>query len=136
MVENAEEEFDEFQKLEESIHIDHLSNIHTELKQINEKELNALSRVIKDKNGNIIDELHKTIPILTKYERARVLGVRTKQINNGSKIFVENENNIIDGYNLALLELKQGKIPYIIQRPLPSGASEYWKLSDLELIDF
>ena len=44
--------------------------------------------------------------------------------------------NIIDGYNLALLELKQKKIPYIIQRPLPSGASEYLKIRDLELIDF
>lgn len=131
-----DEEYDEFQKLEESMHLDHLSQVHTELKQINEKELEALSRVIKDKNGNIIDDLHKTFPILTKYERARVLGLRTKQINNGSQIFVKNENNIIDGYNLALLELRQKKIPYIIQRPIPNGASEYWKLQDLELIDF
>lgn len=136
MAESGEEEFDEFQKLDESIHVDHLTDIHTELKQINEKELEALSRVIKDENGNIIDELHQTLPILTKYERARILGIRTKQINNGSQLFVENENNIIDGYNLALLELKQKKIPYIIQRPLPSGASEYWKIKDLELIDF
>ncbi len=131
-----DEEYDEFQKLDESMHLDHLSQVHTELKQINEKELEALSRVIKDKNGNIIDDLHKTFPILTKYERARVLGLRTKQINNGSQIFVKNENNIIDGYNLALLELQQKKIPYIIQRPIPNGASEYWKLQDLELIDF
>jgi DNA-directed RNA polymerase I, II, and III subunit RPABC2 len=136
MEEHNEDEIDEFQKLEESMHVDHLTEIHTELKQINEKELEALSRVIKDKNGNIIDELHKTLPILTKYERARILGIRTKQINNGSQIFVENKNNIIDGYNLALLELQQKKIPYIIQRPLPNGASEYWKIQDLELIDF
>ena len=38
MVENAEEEFDEFQKLEESIHIDHLSNIHSELYLVHSNE--------------------------------------------------------------------------------------------------
>ena len=66
MAESGEEEFDEFQKLDESIHVDHLTDIHTELKQINEKELEALSRVIKDENGNIIDELHQTLPIFVQ----------------------------------------------------------------------
>ena len=44
--------------------------------------------------------------------------------------------NIIDGYNIALLELEHKKIPFIIQRPLPNGGSEYWNVSDLEIIDY
>jgi DNA-directed RNA polymerase I, II, and III subunit RPABC2 len=130
------EDEEDFQKIGEDLQIDHLLNIHPELKQINERELEALSRIIRDKYGNIVDDLHKTMPILTKYERTRILGLRTKQINNGSEVFVENNNNIIDGYSLAVLELNQKKIPYIIQRPLPNGGSEYWRVNDLELVDF
>ena len=124
------------QILEDCQKKDYLLDIHTELKQINHIELDALSRIIRDKNGNIIDKLHKTIPVLTKYERARILGLRTKQINKGSAIFVKADKDIIDGYNIALLELEQKKIPFIIQRPLPNGGSEYWNVSDLEIIDY
>ena len=134
--ENISDNEDELKKLEDCQKKDYLLNIHTELKQINHIELDALSRIIRDKNGNIIDELHKTIPFLTKYERARILGVRTKQINKGSAIFVKVDKDIIDGYNIALIELEQKKIPFIIQRPLPNGGSEYWNVSDLEIIDY
>ena len=134
--ENISDNEDELKKLEDCQKKDYLLNIHTELKQINHIELDALSRIIRDKNGNIIDELHKTIPFLTKYERARILGVRTKQINRGGAVFVKVDKDIIDGYNIALLELEQKKIPFIIQRPLPNGGSEYWNVSDLEIIDY
>ena len=134
--ENMSDNEDELKKLEDCQKKDYLLDIHTELKQINHIELDALSRIIRDKDGNIIDELHKTIPFLTKYERARILGLRTKQINKGSAIFVKADKDIIDGYNIALLELEQKKIPFIIQRPLPNGGSEYWNVSDLEIIDY
>ena len=39
---------------------------------------------VKLENGNIIDPLHKTIPFLTKYEYTRVLGQRSKQIEEGA----------------------------------------------------
>ena len=133
--EYEEYEEDEFKKLDECIQREYLLEIHNELKQINITELEALSRIIRDKNGNIIDELHKTIPFLTKYERTKILGLRTKQINNGSQIFVTVDKNIIDGYNIALKELEEKRIPFIIQRPMPNGGSEYWKINDLELID-
>ncbi|MDC0142054.1 DNA-directed RNA polymerase subunit omega, partial [bacterium] len=93
------------------------------------------SKIIRDANGKIKDENHTTIPFLTKYERTRVLGCRAKQINNNSDIFIKNDTNIINSYLIAKEELKQKKIPFIIQRPLPSGISEYWKVSDLELLD-
>jgi DNA-directed RNA polymerase I, II, and III subunit RPABC2 len=83
-----------------------------------------------------MDDLHKTIPFLTKYEKARVLGQRAKQINSGSKPFIKVPDNVIDGYVIGELELQQKKIPFIIRRPIPGGGSEYWKLSDLEIITF
>ena len=41
---------------------------------------------------------------------------------------------MIDGLTIAEEELKQKKIPFIIRRPLPNGASEYWKVKDLEML--
>jgi DNA-directed RNA polymerase I, II, and III subunit RPABC2 len=92
--------------------------------------------VIRDKNNNIIDDLHRTLPYLTKYERARILGQRAKQINSGAKVFVKVPENIIDGYLIAQMELEQKRIPFIIKRPIPGGGCEYWNLKDLEIVGF
>jgi DNA-directed RNA polymerase I, II, and III subunit RPABC2 len=109
---------------------------HEESKTHNYDEINTFSKIIKDNKGNIIDPFHKTIPILTKYEKTRILGQRAKQINHGAKPFVIYDKSIIDGYLIAQQELQEKKIPFIIRRPIPGGGSEYWKVKDLELIDF
>jgi DNA-directed RNA polymerase I, II, and III subunit RPABC2 len=72
--------------------------------------------------------------MLTRYEKARVLGERAKQINSGAKPLVKIDENVIDGYLIALKELEEKKIPFIIKRPMPNGGCEYWKLSDLEIL--
>ena len=126
---------DNFKKLENDISNDYLLSYHPELKQINFNELLALSKITKNEHGVIVDPLHKTFPYLTKFEKAKILGQRAKQINNGSPIFVKVTPNIIDGHTIALMELQQKKIPFIIKRPLPNGSSEYWKVSDLNLFD-
>ena len=43
---------------------------------------------------------------------------------------------IIKGYTIAEMELEQKKLPFIIRRPLPNGSSEYWRVSDLELMEY
>ena len=126
---------DDFKKLENDISRDYLLSYHPELKQINFNELIALSKITRNKEGVIIDPLHKTFPYLTKFERAKILGQRAKQINNGSPIFVKVTPNIIEGHTIALMELQQKKIPFIIKRPLPNGSNEYWKVSDLSILD-
>ena len=126
---------DELRKLENNMQKDYLLSYHPELKQINFNELLSLSKITRNKNGIIVDPLHKTFPYLTKFERAKILGQRAKQINNGSPIFVKVTPNIIEGHTIALMELNQKKIPFIIKRPLPNGSSEYWKVSDLNMLD-
>jgi DNA-directed RNA polymerase subunit K/omega len=124
----------EFKKIDPDLKQDYLLKYHQESKIHNFDEILSLCRIIKNKKNVIVDELHKTIPILTKYEKTRILGERTKQINNGSKPYVDIQNDIIDGYLVAQKELEEKKIPFIIRRPLPSGGSEYWHLKDLEVI--
>ena len=125
---------DEFKKLDQELKQDYLLEYHQESKIHNFDEILSSAKVIRNDKNVIIDELHKTIPILTKYEKTRILGERTKQINHGSKPFIDTDENVIDGYLIALKELEEKKIPFIIRRPLPSGGSEYWHLHDLEVI--
>lgn len=125
---------DYLQKIDESHKEKIIENYHPELKALNYEEIDTLCTIIKDAQGNIIDSLHKTSPFLSRYEKARILGERADQLNSGAQPFIEVEANIIDGYLIALKELEQKKIPFIIQRPLPNGVSEYWRLVDLEQI--
>ena len=111
-----------------------VNQYHPELNSHNYDEITSYTKIVRDNYNNIIDPFHKTIPILTKYERARIIGQRAKQINSGAKAFVEIDKNIHDGYLIASKELQEKKIPFIVRRPLPNGGSEYWKLEDLEII--
>jgi len=133
---DEEEDDDEFylQKFDENTQKKIIADFHPELQSHNYDEIDVLSRVIRDENGNIIDPLHKTLPFITRYEKARILGERAKQINSGAKPFVELEPNIIDGYVIALKEFELKKIPFIIKRPLTNGSVEYWKFEDLEIL--
>jgi DNA-directed RNA polymerase I, II, and III subunit RPABC2 len=127
-----EEDEETFDKIDEDLKTKIIQNHHPELKTLNYEEIDTLCTLVKDKKGIIIDPLHKTLPILSRYEKARALGERAEQINSGAQPFIEVESSMIDGYLIAMKELEQKKIPFIIQRPLPNGGSEYWRLSDLE----
>ena len=120
------------QKFNEEIKKNYILDFHPECYANNYDEISVLTKVVRDKNNNIIDNLHKTIPFMTKYERTRVIGQRAKQINSGVKPFVKVPENIIDGTLIAELELSMKRIPFIIRRPTPGGGCEYWNLKDLE----
>lgn len=124
------------QKFNSELNKNYIMEYHPECAINNYDEIIALTNVIRDSDNNIIDDLHKTLPYLTKYERARILGQRAKQINSGAKVFVKVPENVIDGYVIAQIELEQKRIPFIIRRPIPGGGCEYWNLKDLEMIGF
>ncbi len=122
------------QKFSEQLKTNVITEHHPELIISNFHEVDALCHVVRDADGTIIDPLHTTVPFVTKYEKAKILGERAKQLNAGAMPFVEVNEDIIDGYLIALAEFEQKKIPMIIRRPLPNNASEYWRLQDLEIL--
>jgi len=124
------------QKFNAEINKNYILDFHPECAVNNYDEISVLTQVIRDGANNVIDDLHKTIPFLTKYERTRIIGQRAKQINSGAKAFVKVPENVIDGYLIAELELMQKRIPFIIRRPTPGGGCEYWNLKDLEVVSF
>lgn len=125
------------QKFDKEINNNYIINHHPESISHNYDEIMSMTKVVRNSDGIIIDKLHRTIPYLTKYEKARILGQRAMQINSGAYPFIDDvPENVIDGYIIAEMELKRKKIPFIIRRPLPNGGSEYWNLEDLEDVSY
>jgi DNA-directed RNA polymerase I, II, and III subunit RPABC2 len=132
--EDEDEDENYLQKFDENLRKNVVANYHPEMVAHNYSEIEVMSRVVRDGNGVIIDPLHKTLPFITRYEKARILGERAKQLNAGARPFVEVQANLIDGYLIALKEFEEKKIPFIVKRPLPGGGIEYWKFRDLEVL--
>lgn len=52
---------------------------------------------------------------MTKYEKARILGIRATQIANGAKVLVDTKGET-DHLRIALMELRAGKIDMSVKR--------------------
>ena len=134
---NIDEDDDDESKLkkfDKELREDYLVNFHPESLIQNYDEIYNLARVVRDANGIVVDNLHKTLPMMSKYEKTRILGQRAKQINDGATPFVKVPEGVIDGYLIAIKELEEKKIPFIIRRTLPNRGSEYWMVEDLEIL--
>ena len=73
---------------------------------------------------------HKTLPILTKFEKSRLIGIRAQQLSNRAVPCVK--GNFKSVIQVAEEELRQRKIPIIVRRILPNNQFEDWKIEDFE----
>jgi len=71
-----------------------------------------------------------TSPFLTKFERAKVIGIRAQMLASGAEPMISPPFPE-ECYDIAVLELKAKKIPLIIRRYLPNKKFEDWRLEDL-----
>ena len=132
--ESSDSEEETLQKFDREVITDYISLYHPETKMHNDEEISALSVITRNQYGDVIDPLHNTTSILTKFEKTKILGIRSKQLDEGAESFVQVPPNVISSYTIALMELNEKKIPFIIRRPIPNGGSEYWKITDLEIL--
>ena len=75
---------------------------------------------------------NKTLPKITKYEKALLIGKRAKQIEEGANPNIK----VMPGQgaiSIAEEELRQRVIPLIIKRP-NGNKFEYWKPADMEVV--
>ena len=72
---------------------------------------------ITSKNGQIVIGP----PILTRFEKARIMGARALQLSLGAPVFIEIPKNATTSLEIAMEELKQRMIPIVIKRTLPNG---------------
>jgi DNA-directed RNA polymerase subunit K/omega len=87
---------------------------------------------------NKSDKISK--PIMTIYEFDKIMGMRTQQLASGSPPFIDVgtgklviESNM-ELRNIALRELEEGRLPYIIERILSNKKKEYFRVCDLNLV--
>jgi DNA-directed RNA polymerase I, II, and III subunit RPABC2 len=81
----------------------------------------------------IKDNYRQTNNILTKYEKARVLGIRSLQLSLNFKPMIKTD--ISDTYKIAKIELKNKIIPLKIKRYINKYEYEEWNVNDLIDLD-
>lgn len=113
--------------------LNYMELYHPEEINVSFDEMYKLSLITRNEQGIINDENHKTYPILSKYEKTKLIGLRVTQINKGAEPYVSYKS-ILEPSLIAEKELKEKKIPFIIKRPLPNGKYEFWNVKDLEII--
>ena len=72
--------------------------------------------------------------ILTKYEKVKIIGIRTEQFQRGAEPLIKWEGEF-NPREIALEELRQRKTPLMICRKLPDNTKEYYRLDDMIIID-
>tara|TARA_B110000977_G_C11033941_1_gene476320 strand:- start:1001 stop:1288 length:288 start_codon:yes stop_codon:yes gene_type:complete len=70
-----------------------------------------------------------TLPILTKYEKARIIGVRMQQISDGAVPMIDT-TGMSDIKEIVEMELEQRMTPLMVRRYLFSNVYEDWKIED------
>jgi DNA-directed RNA polymerase subunit K/omega len=93
------------------------------------------SNVILNSEGN----LDIVSSLMTKYEATQIISLRTLQLAQGMPPFISTEKfntkikSNMELSEIAKEELKLGKIPFIIQRPMPNNKIQYVRVKDLDL---
>ena len=127
-------------------YIDDVSISHVgdddEIGEEDEEDSSMLAAKLKSSQSDNIVSVEKTYnnyynnnkilsPKMSKFERAKILGARAEMIASGDKPMVVVPKNVTTAYEIALLELKENKIPLMIRRKLPNGTYEDWRTEEL-----
>jgi DNA-directed RNA polymerase I, II, and III subunit RPABC2 len=78
-----------------------------------------------------------TLDVLSKYEKARVLGVRAVQLASSAPTYADilpETLSTLNALQIAEEELRQQVIPFVLRRHLPDGHYEDWHLHELMIL--
>ena len=97
-------------------------------RQIITKDLPHEAVEVTDNNNQIVIGP----PMLTRFEKARIMGARALQLSLGAPVFIEIPKNATTSLEIAMEELKQRIIPIVIKRTLPNGDYQNISLDKFE----
>lgn len=129
-VDTSDDDEEGFERITEEMRENNLESFHPCIHTGTDEFVQAKCVILRKANGQIDDPNHRTLPLLSKYERTKIIGMRAAQLASGSAPLVKRDEQN-SPFDLAILELNAKVLPFIIKRPLPSGQCEYWKLEDL-----
>jgi DNA-directed RNA polymerases I, II, and III subunit RPABC2 len=94
--------------------------------------------VSREKVAESMKNPRTTLPYFTKYEYVTLLGTREEELGRGARPMVSLDGMITSAPDflnkLAEKEIHERKLPFIIERRLPDGVSEFWSVSELSVI--
>ena len=113
-------------------------------------ELDSNDNIIEEESDDLIDLIEEekiddikktyedmrkkektTTPFLTKYERAKIIGVRAQQIADGAQVMIKVPSEVSSPIKIAELELQARKLPLIVRRYFPGGdLYEDWSIEE------
>jgi len=68
---------------------------------------------------------------MTKFEKAKIIGIRSEMLANGAQAMVTVPKNVINVKEIAILELEEKKIPLLVRRFYPNKDYEDLRVEDL-----
>ena len=75
-------------------------------------------------------------PRLTKYEVAKMVAIRAKQLAMGAAPLIDAKAmGLQDPIQIAIEEFKAGKLPFIVVRSLPNGKKIEYTIDELKKIE-
>ena len=83
-----------------------------------------------NKNYDKMKQNNRTNKFISKYEKCKILSKRCEQLESGCLPLISDHEIFNNIYDIALEELNQKKIPFILKRFM-NNKYEYWKLEDL-----
>ena len=126
-----------FRKVREGGNVDltekEIAEIDKECEIIRNREV--ITKDLEHKPIEIIDKGGQIVtgpPLLTRFERARIMGARALQLSLGAPVFIEIPKNATSSLEIAMEELKQRVIPIVIKRTLPNGDYQHIPIDQFE----
>ncbi|KUO91575.1 MAG: hypothetical protein AT710_06270 [Thermocladium sp. ECH_B] len=75
-------------------------------------------------------------PRLTKYEKAKMIAIRAKQLAMGATPLIDAKSmGLQDPIQIAIEELNAGKLPFIVVRSLPNGKRREYTIDELNKME-
>ena len=68
---------------------------------------------------------------MTKFEKAKIIGIRSEMLANGAQAMITVPKNIINVKEIAILELEEKKIPLLVRRFYTNKEYEDLRVEDL-----
>ena len=134
---SVEKAIEQFRKVRECGREDltekEIAGIDKECEIIRNREI--ITKDIPHKKAEITTKDNQIVigpPMLTRFEKARIMGARALQLSLGAPVFIEIPKNATTSLEIAMEELKQKVIPIVIKRTLPNGDYQNLPLDKFE----
>ena len=92
--------------------------------------------IYKNEKPEVFTPKKKTPPVMSDFEKVKVISERVMQINKGYKSNIEDvikEKKLIKSFDIAMEEFRLGKLPqYYVKRKNPNNTFELWSHEDFK----